>query len=151
MGASGSFNFEIEGSALKGRRAVAVRLRSGFCFSSISETVSGLGGCGALGAFAGSASAVLLLAPEAAEDVDRAVVFFAAEVVTAGFGEEERGVLVAIQIDVRGSEKREVLRKEEGKKLCPGASGDGELGRGINLLGSGQITAHNVADVLRVA
>jgi hypothetical protein len=64
----------------------------------MSETVTGFGagGCGGV-----SGSAVLLLVPEAAEDADREVVFFAAGVVAAGFGEEERGVLVAIQSDVR--------------------------------------------------
>ena len=111
-GASGSFSFEMDGSALNGRNEVAVRLRSVFCFSSISETVSGLGGCTSFGGAGASGAADLLLAPEAAEDADRAVVFFAAGVVfTAGFGVEERGDLVAIQSNIRGNEGRMGFRK----------------------------------------
>ena len=74
----------------------------------MSDTVAGFG-CGAFAG--GSGSAGLLLGPEAVEDVDRAVVFFATEVVAAGFGEEERGVLVAIQSGMRGCGKRRLLSK----------------------------------------
>ena len=103
-GASGSLSLEMEGRALNGRSELVVRLRSVFCFSSISETVTGFGARGGGGGSSGAAG--LLLAPAAVEDAGRAVVFFAAEVVAAGFGEEERGVLVAIQSGMRGSEKK---------------------------------------------
>lgn len=94
----------MDGSALNGRSEETDRLRSGFGLSSMRETVTGFGAGGGVGAAGSAGAAVLLLDPEAAEEVDRAVVFFAAEVATAVFGFVERGDRVAIQSDVRGSE-----------------------------------------------
>ena len=80
---------------------VAAFFLSGFGFSSMSETVAGLGaatGAGESGAEGEAADpSDLLFDPDSREDEDLAVAFFAAGVVPAGFGVVERGDRVAIQ------------------------------------------------------